>query len=249
MEEKQKGGFLIKLVLAIVGSCALCAAVGYVLLLLFMHFLPWRKWDGLEDDKEEFRKSFRENLQKYYGLGEGDYTITEEKYAGLGRVIDPVYYFTVGGKNYISAGSGESQYTDYYQRQFFNAAKEQIRRTVEGSGMLSEENFAVRINGCTFRDWEENYLRRADPSLLPMWINEEEIARFSERNADKARYLEEIDLSCDILLKPTKELKLTKEQFSAIRDELYFVKEFNFYTEDVIYHYNPKTDELTKERR
>ena len=249
MEEKKKGGLWLRVVLSIVGSGVLVAAIGYLLFYVMLSVLWGRLGKGLEADKEALRKSFRENLQKYYGLSEGYYVIAEESYAGIGKVTNPVYRFIVNGKKYHSAGTGEGLYTDYYVDSFFEAAKEQIRRTVDGSGILTDEAYTVRVTDCVFRGWEENYRHRVNSSLLPVWLNEAEVSHFTEGNVDRDKWKEEINLHCDILLNPTKELEITKEQFEAMRDELFYVQEFNFYTQNVIYHYNPKTGALTEEKR
>ena len=58
MEEKKKGGLWLRVVLSIVGSGVLVAAIGYLLFFVLLSVLWGRLGKGLEADKEALRKIF-----------------------------------------------------------------------------------------------------------------------------------------------------------------------------------------------
>lgn len=203
------------------------------------------------------RKTLTEGLEQYYELTEGMYTVTDRAGERSGY---PVYEFKLNGAaegepEYTAAIGTKSLCTDFCLAAYYDAAGKRAIALAESANVFPEDvTLRLAEIRTTFLGHRGTYDKRCTSELLPVWINWNEIARFEDGKVeDRDRWFDEVFTSIDISIDTPLDIKLTEQDFSAIRDELaLFTEELRIRIRQSeggraykVYVYNPRKDIVT----
>lgn len=147
--------------------------------LLMLTLLKSERETNKKNQQKKTEQNFREAMEKYYGLKEGDYKITERKYYDnyVGE-----FTFSVGGETYGALGK-ETFFTNY--RRYDYAAD--MKEVVAGINAETEVFPAGKYTISSVQlDWNmyDNMVTRQGPKnkdLQPMYFNREMVDDFFVR--------------------------------------------------------------------
>lgn len=136
------------------------------------------------DKRRSIDESFRRDMEKYYGLKEGDYKITSKKYEEPERAE---YKFTVDGVEYVARRVSDF-YTNFRMYDCSEDVKGYVDASIREAGLLGDGRYSISAI-CV--DWNSD--------LQPMRFTKKEVAKyFADNSGNTVWYDAKVIITIDV---------------------------------------------------
>ena len=221
------------------GAVAVCLGIIFLVGLIFVVLLKLPKHDSGKSE-EEVRAQFAKDVEEAYGLRQEDYTIVEvDRSRTFGKTV---VVFRSGDKDHYAVVDNHNSdfYSDYCAEQIRAVLAERIDSVLAGSKML--QGLQYEISEITFGN-EFDHITPEGTIVLPKQVTPESIALFKQGSEDREEWGRRVNVRFSVKILPYENGEFTKEQFSAMNSELYFVTGMTVYGM-YQYNYDPVNDRL-----